>query len=265
MQAQRSIALVSNVGGLNPSAALKFASDHSVPGMEWFNDTFRIPSSRRRIEERRALLLTSAIEWHCFHGSFTDFDILMSDDGLASCGEVLLRHEIEFASKFERPIFTIHLGSGQLEGSELDLEAGRNRLCSLSSYAKSHGVRLCIENMRYGLTSDPHALTSWANDCDVGITLDIGHISSSVADEHERLRQALHFVDVVAPHLSHVHVYERELTGPIRHVPGFDSKYIGPMLEAIRSTTDCRTATVEYWDETPGLLRLLDITRNHWS
>lgn len=264
MPSTRTIALVSNIGGLDPRAALALASDYSVMGMEWFNDTFRIPASKRRSEERWTLLSTAGLEWHCFHGSFTDFDILVSDRGLAASAETLLRQEIAFASRFAPTVFTIHLGSGQLGEDELDLVRGRDRLAALSSFAAARGVRLCIENMRYGLTSEAETLAAWARDCGTGITLDLGHIAAAIVDERERLNLALRFVDVVSQHLSHVHVYEREVTDPIRHVPGADDRYVGPMLDAIRASTDCVTATVEYWDEMPGLERLLDLTRNHW-
>ena len=91
------------------------------------------------------------------------------------------------------------------------------------------------------------------------ITFDVGHAVSSRCVIDGELT-ALDFLQMVAPRLVEVHVYERELD---RHYPPSDMTVLGPVIDFLVKT-NCRWWTVELDDYAEALATrelLLDYLR----
>nr|WP_232210808.1 TIM barrel protein [Methanothermococcus okinawensis] len=92
---------------------------------------------------------------------------------------------------------TIHLHNGK----EPDKDTLINNLSEISDYAKKNNIKLCIENLRKGFSSNPNNVIEMVDICNCNITFDIGHTDYKYRDE---------FIDIFSNRIYNVHVYELE-------------------------------------------------------
>lgn len=111
------------------------------------------------------------------------------------------------------------------------------RLHRLVEEGRRHGVRVCLENLRWGETSDPVAFLHLIESTGAGATIDIGHAASS---EAARLGfGADRFVKLLSPRVETAHVYAYE---------DHDGHHAPAELRPLERTLDalCETAC-EWW------------------
>ncbi len=114
---------------------------------------------------------------------------------------------------------TIHLHNGL----EPDKDILLNNLDELSNYAKKKNVKVCIENLRTGFSSNPYNVIEMADNCKCNITFDIGHVNYNSREE---------FIDIFSNKIYNVHLYELEKEG-IGHIPPKNLDNLKPVLDKL--------------------------------
>ncbi len=119
----------------------------------------------------------------------------------------------------EYDYLTIHLHNGK----EPDKDTLINNLTELNDYAKKNNLKICIENLRTGFSSNPNNLIEMADICDCNITFDIGH--TKYEDRHE-------FIDIFSDRIYNVHVYEIEKY-KLGHIAPTNLDNLRPVLDKL--------------------------------
>lgn len=123
------------------------------------------------------------------------------------------------------------------------IAATTSRLAGIVAHGADLGVRVCLENLRWGLTSDPDEFMGLVIGSGASVTLDVGHAASS--DVAARGFGAEQFARMVAPHVRNAHVYEREESC---HVAPLDLVALTPPLDVLLDETSCDWWVVELHD-----------------
>jgi sugar phosphate isomerase/epimerase len=102
------------------------------------------------------------------------------------------------------------------------------RLREAVRFGLGHGVSVCLENLRWGATSDPAIFVELLDASGAAATFDVGHANSSAAAGSGFTAER--FARVLAGRITGAHVYERETD--VHHAPAtLDG--IAPTLEAL--------------------------------
>jgi sugar phosphate isomerase/epimerase len=134
---------------------------------------------------------------------------------------------------------TVHTGLPG-DATRARIDATIARLAAVVACGASLGVTVCLENLRWGLTSDPDEFLGLVTGSGAAVTLDIGHAASS--DAALRGFAAEQFARMVAPHVRNAHVYEREESC---HIAPLDLVALGPALDVLLDESDCDWWVVE--------------------
>lgn len=166
-----------------------------------------------------------------------------ADSDEASIAERAVSRLIGFVSDCGGSHLTVHaaLPSGSREDDRFQRTA--ERLARLVDTGACSGVRICLENLRWGDTSDPFSFLALVESAGAGVTLDIGHASSSEAADLGF--GAERFVKLMSPRIETAHVYEYE-DHDGHHAPlGLE-----PMAHTLRALceTGCDWWTIELHD-----------------
>jgi sugar phosphate isomerase/epimerase len=137
---------------------------------------------------------------------------------------------------------TVHaaLPATSTGGSRFD--ATCNRLSELVVAGKDDDVVVCLENLRWGATSDPETFLRIADHADCKVTFDVGHAVSS--DAASAGWPAERFAATLADRIVAAHVYGYETSA--HHAPD-DLDSIGPALDVLLQTA-CEWWTIELVD-----------------
>ena len=122
------------------------------------------------------------------------------------------------------------------------LASARDRLRDVVQYGCERGVTVCLENLRWGVTSDPAAFIDLIEYSGAGVTFDIGHANSS--EFAQAGFSSERFAELVSAHVRNAHVYDRE--DPYHRAPT-DLARIGPTLEILLQT-GCDWWVIELFD-----------------
>jgi sugar phosphate isomerase/epimerase len=144
-------------------------------------------------------------------------------------------------------VVTVHVGlNPQIE---LCSQKAVDNLCRLVDAAGERGITVSLENLRRGLTSNPHIVLDWAKRSGSAITLDLGHVLSSDFTQNGG-PDILEVIRMFKSRLVEVHFYEKETD---RHYPPGDMTILGPVVDALLKT-ECNWWTIELVD--PGEIEL---------
>ncbi|MBP2144278.1 sugar phosphate isomerase/epimerase [Methanococcus voltae] len=113
---------------------------------------------------------------------------------------------------------TIHLHNGIPPQYDKLVENLKN----IVEYAKEKNIKVCVENLRKGFSSNPHNILKVVEYCDCNITMDIGHI---------KYENRLDTVDLFAEYIHNVHVYENEIDG--KHIAPKNLDNLKPVLDKL--------------------------------
>jgi sugar phosphate isomerase/epimerase len=130
------------------------------------------------------------------------------------------------------------------------LDPGRavENLTRLSERARQLNITVCLENLRYGPTSNPEVVLTWAKAAGAEITLDVGHAATSPRVLAGELT-VLDYIDIFDGRIFEAHIYERETD---RHHPPQDMSILGPIVDRLQETP-CNWWTIELTDYAEAL------------
>ncbi|MDO8950586.1 MAG: TIM barrel protein [Actinomycetota bacterium] len=137
---------------------------------------------------------------------------------------------------------TIHTGLPG-DATRARIAATTSRLAEVVAHGENLGVRVCLENLRWGLTSDPDEFMGLVTGSGALVTLDVGHAASS--DVAARGFGAEQFARMVAPYVRNAHVYEREESF---HIAPLDLVTLTAPLDVLLDETHCDWWVVELTD-----------------
>ncbi len=120
------------------------------------------------------------------------------------------------------------------------ISATTERLAEIVAHGVGLGVEVCLENLRWGLTSDPDEFMGLVTGSGASVTLDVGHAASS--DVAARGFGAEQFARMVAPYVRNAHVYEREEGC---HIAPLDLTALTAPLDVLLDETPCDWWVVE--------------------
>jgi len=108
----------------------------------------------------------------------------------------ILKNIIDKISDYD--YLTLHITNRK----EPNIDVLISNLSKLVDYAKKRNVKICIENLRVGFSSNPNNLIEIADLTDCLITFDIGHV-----DYENRVE----YIEIFSDRIYNVHVYELEI------------------------------------------------------
>ena len=173
-----------------------------------------------------------------YHGYFPGFELGDADRSRAEQALALHMRAIDAMQGAGEQVMTVHIGLlASIETRHAHIVENLSRLVA---YAHDRGVKICLENMRAGVTGDPEKVVEIADECGAFITLDVGHAVSC-----ERVARGeitvVQIVDMFRHAMEEVHFYEYETD--THHAPS-DMSILGPVVDALLET-DCRWWTIE--------------------
>lgn len=115
---------------------------------------------------------------------------------------------------------TIHLHNGRVKNINIDNLI--ENLQIINEYAKKNNIKLCIENLRVGFSSNPNNLIEIADIVDCYITYDVGHIP---------YKDRLEFLEICSDRVYNTHIYEIEKDG--KHLPPKNLNNLKKILDAL--------------------------------
>jgi hypothetical protein len=181
-----------------------------------------------------------------YHGFLPGYEIGHKDKELAERGVHAHIAALDAMCGLGEQVITFHIGLS----SKIPIAVGRavENLTRVVEHGWRLGITVCLENLRRGPTSDPRNLIEWAKVSGAMTTLDIGHaIESEIVKSGEMA--ILDFVEIMAPRLQEVHMYERETD---RHHPPEDMRVLGPIVDRLMDT-ECDWWTIELDDYAEAL------------
>jgi sugar phosphate isomerase/epimerase len=137
---------------------------------------------------------------------------------------------------------TVHAALPDTAPSGPRFSATLSRLRELVDEARAADVTVCVENLRWGATSDPDVLMSLADGAGARVTFDVGHANSS--DAASAGYSAERFARELGNRIAGAHVYDREVG--FHHAPE-DLDRIGDTLHVL-CDVECEWWTVELLD-----------------
>jgi sugar phosphate isomerase/epimerase len=225
----------------DPESAVALALEQGpYAGVELTLDTYDIEGSvRRGAAARAASADTLEVRYHFPLGALE-----ISDPSLSGGGEALavMVSAAEAMARHGGTHLTVHaaLPGDASSGARFDRTVAR--LAELVSAAGAHGVTICLENLRWGATSEPDAFREVVERTGCAVTFDLGHAASS--DAAARGIGPEVFARSVADRIEGAHIYGHENE---RHHPPRDLVSIEPSLDAL-SETACGWWLVELLD-----------------
>ena len=202
------LALTSRVDARNWQKVADVARSKGFNAIDWNLDYFRIPAASNARSRFNRIADQAGVP-SGFHGPCQDIEIGHIRPEVSEAARLYLMMYVDFLSHFKNTHMTLHMGSRSISMDEMDWKTGCYNLRAVSSYGKSKGVTVCIENLKGGWTSDPERIIELAEYADCGITLDLGHARGSafIRDGRYDLEG---FMEVVLPRLHSLHVYDIE-------------------------------------------------------
>jgi sugar phosphate isomerase/epimerase len=241
----------------NVETLREFALDHGFGGIDWSFNEENLPRSRGEESDLAGAvsrLYPLRIRYHCF---FLKTDLGAVDPGEADRAGRLFRRVCRLVSRLGGKVVTIHIALGRDSTSDLSWEETIRSVGLLVRFAANLGVRVCIENLRWGWTSRPALFEKLIRKTGAFATLDIGHarVSPSVTSRHHLLE------DFLAPHpdrILNAHVYHEETTQG--HMPPRYLEDIADRLRLLTTLPLCRWWVLELREE-ESLLHTMNVVR----
>lgn len=183
---------------------------------------------------------TEAVEVR-FHYPLGPLDLSHGDPHEANRALASMREACDLAAKCHVRYLTVHLGLPR-GAPATRVSSAVDRLAALVDHGRTRDVTVCLENLRWGLTSEPDAFLDLVCRSGAAVTFDVGHASSS--DAAKNGYSAARFARLVSEHVRNAHVYERE---DPHHIAPDSLDNIASALEVLLETA-CDWWVVELFD-----------------
>lgn len=180
-----------------------------------------------------------AVRYHFPLGSheLSDADSSRADEAVR-----VMSRLVDLIARSDGGSLTVHAPLPSDSRGTKRLAETRARLREITAYGADAGVVVCLENLRWGLTSEPDAFIDLAEHAGSRVTFDVGHGISSTAGENGS--PAPSFVHALDGLIATAHVYGRETD---RHHPPTSPDEIAPVLQAL-CDVGCAWWTIELLD-----------------
>jgi sugar phosphate isomerase/epimerase len=216
---------------------------HHDPAVDFRIDPLRIADLAENVSRLRTHLgeASSADPEIRYVFPFSPYELSDSDDGQAHRTLLLMQVAIGHIAAGGGRYLTVHLPLE--DGVERD-RFGRaaDLLGELVCHGAERGVRVCLENLQWGITSRPEPFLELVEGSSAGVTFDVGHaVSSRVADNGFSAAQ---FATELGDRVENAHVYGR--CGAANLAPR-SIEEIRPVLDALLATR-CSWWTIELPD-----------------
>lgn len=173
-----------------------------------------------------------------YHGYYPGFEIGDADRRRAEKALALHMRAVDAIRGMGEQVMTVHIGL--LPSTEIEYSHVVHNLRRLVEYARDRGGKICLENLRAGITSDPETVVELAAECGCCITLDIGHAISCERVINGEIT-VVQIIEMFRNAMEEVHFYEYETD--VHYAPS-DMSILGPVVDALLET-DCRWWTIE--------------------
>jgi sugar phosphate isomerase/epimerase len=209
---------------------IRYAKEHLYQGIEWYLDYYRLPSWKGLRHRFFDAVRESGLLFG-FHGPVNDVELAIKDKTHATVALDYLKMYLDFLEEVAPVYFIIHIGARHIPVEELSWENTLDHLKRLVEHGDSRKIKICIENLTHGWTSDPELLMKMAETVGASITFDVGHARGSrwVTENKGTVFQ---FLDIISPKIFNAHIYEYENDKGEHLVPGGDSR-IAPILDEL--------------------------------
>ena len=235
----------------DPHALKALAIQNGFGGLDWSFNLETIPSTPTEESlwaKDISTLSPLEVRYHC---PFYQLDLGHDDPKEARTAALVFQRIIRLVSKVQGRFLTIHIGLGHDSTEPLSWEATINNLRNLVQYGAQRRVKVCLENLAWGWTSNPQLFEKLIRGSGAAVTFDIGHAQCC-----ESVRsQYYHVEDFVTPHPDHVlnaHVYHQEISG-LGHAPPDQLQDIKDRLDILQNI-GCPWWTLEVRDKV-GVLK----------
>lgn len=254
------LALTSRAFAPDYTSSLEQAAARGYDGIDWNIDVTRIPVAPGARERYRSRVAATGLPIR-FHGPTGDTELGHGDPRFGDVALQYLKMYVDVIAIFPGTHMTVHIGSRSIAVEDMAWGPAIDRLRELVAYGRQRGVRICLENLKRGWTSDPHTYREMLDRTGAWATFDTGHARASpwVQQEHGGVRD---FLDVVADRVCNAHIYEIENEAG-QHVPPADLRTLGPVLERLRETP-CDWWVFELTDPA-SIERCRELTRPLWD
>lgn len=172
-----------------------------------------------------------------YHLPYSYIEIAHEDNEIRKMSILTLRQYINFIARLNGHFAILHIGYNEGSNARIALDS----LISLADYAECLGVRLCIENLIKGLTTDADFLCDVFAVSNVALCLDTGH-ADVVINKNKNFYDVLYAnVDKV----YHVHCYKTE-DDYYNHIPFSDIDELKQsQIFSLVSQSQCHWLTME--------------------
>lgn len=177
------------------------AKDNSFKAIEWDMNFIPPTLSQRRLEYIQGYIRDENIHI-CAHLPYSYIEIAHDDFEFQKYSISVIKEYLKFVSKLESNHAIIHVGTCESSTSSIAL---RN-LEVLSEFASELGIKLCLENLIYGLTSDSNFLCEALKIDNLFFCLDTGHCN--VVSKHNTTY--IQSIKTIMNKCVHSHVYKTE-------------------------------------------------------
>jgi sugar phosphate isomerase/epimerase len=191
---------------------LRIAQGLSFQAVEIDCDEKPIPATQTSRSKLKETLSTYGLKIF-YHSPFWDQAIGSTNEAIRRNTFNTLQMYLDFLQDLEGNYLVIHAGVSDTECPEKNVVEDLQKLVDI---AQSKHITLCVENLRFGLSSDPHRLRQLAEDSGSRIVFDLGHANSCSWIESEK-RSSKDFLRIIERKVVGAHVYLKEEGG--RHHP----------------------------------------------
>ncbi len=212
------------------SIALVFV-DGADAAVEFRVDAHRVGDLPLQVERMRVRLPDATADdleiRYTFPGG--PFELSHSDDHEAIRARMLMQAAVGHIAERGDGYLTVHLGLPDDADHDRFVRAA-DHLGELVQYGADHGVRVCLENLRWGMTSRLDAFLELVEATGAGVTFDVGH---AVSAESAAGFSALRFANELGDRIENVRLYGRAEAG---HLPPHSIAEIAPLVDCLLAT-----------------------------
>jgi sugar phosphate isomerase/epimerase len=176
-----------------------------------------------------------------YHFPLGRYEIADLDEGSADEALTQFLVAVDIVAKCGGKYLTVHAALHSGAHDYPVFARTKERLRQLVEFGHELDVTVCLENLRWGLTSEPEHFVELVEFADAAVTFDVGHgVSSETA--HSGRMTGEEYARLLAPRIVGAHIYDRE---DPHHIAPTDLARIGDTLQVLQRETSCRWWVIE--------------------
>ncbi len=239
----------------------RFAKHHGFAGIDWTITHDDMPVGVREEKafvKKMEFLSPLEVRYHLY---LKNVEIGNPDSRAAVKDMVDIMRAIRLVGLCGGRCITGHIGLMKERIRPVSWQRTLEDLLELVRYAKSLGIRLCLENLPWGWTSRPNLFEKILRKTGCWGTIDIGHATASECVRHF----VYEIADFVTPHphrFLNAHIYHQELDNS--HIPPGCVDDLFDRLNLLLSLPLCNWWVLEMRSE-EGVLQTLRVVQDFLS